>query len=75
MLVQRVTDRTFLFMLFRYILEMRDVRNKLECTSFDDYKLRLPGQRRLEFFNIVVFMLLSLPIAILGFFDIETDPA
>jgi hypothetical protein len=75
MLVQRVTDRTFLFMLFRYILEMRDVRNKLECTSFEDYKLRLPGQRRLEFFNIVVFMLLSLPIAILGFFDIETDPA
>ena len=62
-------------MLFRYILEMRDVRNKLECTSFEDYKLRLPGQRRLEFFNIVVFMLLSLPIAILGFFDIETDLA
>lgn len=75
MFVQRVADRTFLFMLFCYILEMRDVRNKLECTSFEDYKLRLPGQRWLEFLNIVVFMLLSLPIAILGFFDIETDPA
>jgi hypothetical protein len=75
MLAQRVADRTFLYMLFCYVLEMREVRNKLECTSFEDYKMRLPGQRRLEFLNTVVFILLSLPIVILGFFDIETDPA
>ena len=73
MLVQSVADRTFLFMLFRYILEMREVRNKLECATFEDYKLRLPGQRRLEYFNILVFMLLSLPIAVLGFFDTEMN--
>ena len=72
-LIQRMADRTCLFILFRYILEMREVRNKLECLSFEDYKSRRGAQKRLEFANTITFIMISLPIAIVGFFDNEND--
>lgn len=43
MLIQRMVDHTFIFIVYRYILEMREVRNKLQCHSFEDYKRTLPG--------------------------------
>lgn len=41
MLVQRVFDRVTEFILFKYILEMRAVRLKLESTSVDEYQASL----------------------------------
>jgi hypothetical protein len=46
-LIQSVAERTFLFIIFCYILEMREVRNKLNCNSFEEYKKKVPSQKRL----------------------------
>ena len=61
------------YILFRYILEMRDVRLKLESVSYESYNVKIKNQRRLENLNVIVLTVVSLPIAILGYFDIDTN--
>ena len=73
LLIQRIIDRVTQYMLFRYILEMRDVRLKLESLTFESYNLQKKNQRRLENLNLVVLIVVSLPIAILGYLDIDHD--
>ena len=58
-------------MLFHYIIEMRDVRLKLESLTYESYNLKKKNQKRLENLNLVVLIVVSLPIAILGYLDID----
>ena len=48
---------------------MRDVRLKLEAESVQEYRRHKKTQRIIEYANVAVLLGLSLPIAILGFFD------
>lgn len=52
---------------------MRDVRLKLESVSYESYNVKIKNQRRLENLNVIVLTVVSLPIAILGYFDIDTN--
>ena len=40
-MIQRIAEKITKFILFRYILEMRDVKLKLESTSFESYNISL----------------------------------
>ena len=52
---------------------MRDVRLKLESVSYESYNVKIKNQRRLENLNVIVLTVVSLPIAILGYFDIDNN--
>jgi len=73
LLIQRIIDRITWFILFSYILEMRDVKLKLESASFEAYKISLKNQKRLEILNVLVLVVASLPIAVLGYFNDENN--
>ena len=53
---------------------MRDVKLKLESTSFEVYKQSHKTQGHLEYTNTVLFLTISLPIAIMGYFDDDSNP-
>ena len=65
---QRVVDRITEFILFMFILEMRDVRLKLQSATPDDYIIALKDQKTLSVMNKVVLVAISLPLAVLRFF-------
>ena len=52
---------------------MRDVRLKLESVSYESYNVKIKNQRRLENLNVIVLTVVSLPIAILGYFNIDNN--
>jgi hypothetical protein len=52
---------------------MRDVRLKLESVSYESYNVKIKNQRRLENLNVIVLTVVSLPVAILGYFDIDNN--
>ncbi len=52
---------------------MREVRNKLECVTFEEYKSKRGAQKRIKIANTILFVMVSLPIPIVDFFDSRKD--
>jgi hypothetical protein len=68
LITQRLVDRIHDYLLYMYILEMKDVRLKLESSTPEDYAKAQTNQRTLQNLNMITLMAVGLPLALLRFF-------